>query len=389
MKKKILVYNGQLFMGGIERVLITYLQGLSKEEDLEVDLLIKENDPEKNVFYEDIPKNIKCTFVKSVEEVKTREEISRKKKKNIFYRCYYQLFLAMERKKMKSFVEKYFLENRYDYVIDFDMSLGKYLDAIPYKKIGWNHFSLIGKVGKKRERFRKRLQKYDKVVTICDEMLEELKEIYPEVKDRGVTLYNPMDILRIEKESKEKVSQEDRELLNEEYMVGVSRLVKGKGREDLIDIYKILKEQGIKEKLYLIGDGPEYENLKIQIKNYGLEKDVLLLGQKKNPYVWMKNSKLFLHSSYGEGLPTVLIEAMICGTVIVAYDCKTGPKEILDYGNTGILVPTGDKKIFAEKTLEYLNGKVLKETFEKNYEDKINQFKEKTIITRLRKIMEI
>lgn len=389
MKKKILVYNGQLFMGGIERVLITYLQGLSKEEDLEVDLLIKENDPEKNVFYEDIPKNIKCTFVKSVEEVKTREEISRKKKKNIFYRCYYQLFLAMERKKMKSFVEKYFLENRYDYVIDFDMSLGKYLDAIPYKKIGWNHFSLIGKVGKKRERFRKRLQKYDKVVTICDEMLEELKEIYPEVKDRGVTLYNPMDILRIEKESKEKVSQEDRELLNEEYIVGVSRLVKGKGREDLIDIYKILKEQGIKEKLYLIGDGPEYENLKIQIKNYGLEKDVLLLGQKKNPYVWMKNSKLFLHSSYGEGLPTVLIEAMICGTVIVAYDCKTGPKEILDYGNTGILVPTGDKKIFAEKTLEYLNGKVLKETFEKNYEDKINQFKEKTIITRLRKIMEI
>ena len=61
---KILFYNGQLFMGGIEKVLISYLNALSNEKEIEINLLIKENNKEKNIFYKDIPSNIKSNFIK-------------------------------------------------------------------------------------------------------------------------------------------------------------------------------------------------------------------------------------------------------------------------------------------------------------------------------------
>lgn len=388
-RKKILIYNGQLFMGGIERVLISYLQELSKEKDLEITLLIKENDPEKNVFLQDVPKNIEVIFIKSEDEIKRREEIS-KKKSNIFYRAYYQIFLEMQRIKMKNWLKKYFKENRFHSVIDFDMSLGKYIEVTEDKKIGWSHYSLAAKTGKKRERFRKRLGKYDKIVLICDEMQQEFNEIYPELKDRGVRIYNPMRLEEIVEKSLDidGLSSEERELLKDEYIVGVSRLVKGKGREDLIEIFGQLKNRGRKEKLYILGDGPELENLKKQAKELKIENEVLFLGQKKNPYVWMKNAKLFVHPSYGEGLPTVLIESMACGTPVAAYDCPTGPKEILGDGKYGILIKTGDKENLQERVYEYLEREEeLRGSYREKFHEIIDEFSGKNVVKKLKEIL--
>lgn len=65
----------------------------------------------------------------------------------------------------------------------------------------------------------------------------------------------------------------------------------------------------------------------------------------KNKSVYLdKNSKLFVHSSKYEGLPTVLIEAMICNKVVISSNCPTGPKEILQNGKCGVLFPVGDFK---------------------------------------------
>ena len=72
--KKVLFYNGQLFMGGIERVAISYLEGLSKEKDLDVTLVIKENNPEKNIFIKDVPSNIKIEFIKTEKMVNFRNK---------------------------------------------------------------------------------------------------------------------------------------------------------------------------------------------------------------------------------------------------------------------------------------------------------------------------
>jgi glycosyltransferase involved in cell wall biosynthesis len=74
---------------------------------------------------------------------------------------------------------------------------------------------------------------------------------------------------------------------------------------------------------------------------------VALPGFVANPYAWMSRAALLALSSVWEALPTVLIEALACGTPVVATDCPSGPCEILDGGRFGRLVPVGDPEALA------------------------------------------
>ena len=211
--KKVLFYNGQLFMGGIERVAISYLEGLSKEKDLDITLVIKENNPEKNIFIKDVPSNIKIEFIKTEKMVSFRNKASNKRK-NPFWKTVYFFMLNYERMYMKKWLKNYFLKNKFDVTIDFDMSLGKYLDVVDSKKIGWLHFSLIGKRKNKRKgkRFEKRLEKYDKIIAICDEMKEEAKNLFNIPEEKLERLYNPFDIEKVKRErlNDTEVTEEDK-----------------------------------------------------------------------------------------------------------------------------------------------------------------------------------
>lgn len=383
MKKRILFYNGQLFMGGIEKIAISYLEALSEEQDLEITLLIKENDLERNILLKNIPKNIPINFIKSEKMIKIRNKIS-ENKKNIFFKIIYPILLTYERIYMKRWLKKYFSKNKFDTVIDFDMSLGKYLDVISFSKIGWIHFTLSSKKGRKKERFEKRLKKYQKIVVICDEMKDELESLFKIEREKIIRLYNPFDTSGII----EKMKEVKKEKIAKDYLLGVSRLEKGKGREDLIEIYYNLKQKGIKEKLYLIGEGSQKRDLENLIIKLKLEKDVILLGQQENPYKYMKDAKLFLHPSYGEGLPTVFLESMICGTPVIAYDCPTGPKDILENGKYGVLIKMGNKKQFEDETLKLLYDDLKREEYiEKFYKEKLNEFKKENIIKKLKEIL--
>lgn len=373
--KKIAIYNGQLFMGGIERVLISYLEKLSLEKKLDITLILKENNPEKNIFLKEVPKNIKIVFIKSVQLCK-RTENYRKNKKNIFSNIMYQWSLYYERIVMKNWIRKYFKDNKFDKIIDFDMSLSKYVEEIRQPVIAWVHYTLKGRKKKRVELYRKKMKYYEYLVTICDDMRDEAIEIYPEAKNKIIRIYNPMDFNVIRKKSNEieNLSDSKIKLLNEKYFVGVSRLVEGKNRVALVEIYSGLKKKGIKEKMIIVGEGPDRKNIEKKIKELNLEDEVILIGQTENPFPWMKNAKLFLHTSMGEGFGLVLVEAMAVGTPVIAYDCPTGPREILDNGNTGGLIELDDKKAFEEKIIEILSNKNIENKIIKNMNIKINEF---------------
>ena len=137
-----------------------------------------------------------------------------------------------------------------------------------------------------------------------------------------------------------------------------------------------------------MGDGNQKQELQNKIENLNLQNDVFLLGQKKNPYPWMKNAKIFLHTSYGEGLPTVFLESMICGTPVIAYDCPTGPKDILGKNEYGVLVKTGNKTKFEEEIIELLsNTDKQQEYIDKFFKEKLSEFSIETIIKKLKEIL--
>ena len=91
-------------------------------------------------------------------------------------------------------------------------------------------------------------------------------------------------------------------------------------------------------------------------KTLGAAHDICFLGFDENPYRYMQQASLFVHSSRWEGLTNVLIESMACGTPVVSADAPYGPAEILENGRWGRLTPVGDVEAMAEAMIDSLVG---------------------------------
>ena len=341
---KVLVLHGHLSMGGEERVLLNVLKNLV-ELNYDVDLLITWNHKENNLFENEIPKKVNYEFLFNNYDGKSKiiKEIYRLQTKLTYLKK----------------VEKIIKEKKYDIVIDYSSNLLKYNNLdIKVPVFAWIHFSLtFGEKlsADKIEKYKKQYKKYDKILAICDTMRDEFVEILGMEKNKVELVYNPIDLEAIRKKA-ENIDKKYENYLKQDYFLQVSRLTEQKQPEHLVDIYYKLKQRGIKEKLYFIGNGEKVELIKQKIKEYKLEDDVILLGQIENPYPFFKNAKLFVHTGKYEGLPTVLLESLALGTPVVAYDCPTGPKDILGKNSEyGKLIPLNDKDVFVEKVCELMN----------------------------------
>ena len=374
---KILVLHGHLSMGGEERVLLNVLRNLI-ELGYNVDLLITWNHGENNLFENEIPKKVNYEFLFDNYNGKSRiiKEIYRLRTKTTYL------------KKVEKIIEK----KKYDVIIDYSSNLLKYKNFdIKVPIFAWIHFSLtFGEKlsGEKVEKYKKQYKKYDKILTICDTMRDEFVEILGMDKTKVELVYNPINLEIIRKKA-ENVNPKYGNYLKEDYFLQVSRLTQQKQPEHLVDIYYKLKQRGIKEKLYFIGNGEKVKLIRQKIKEYNLEDDIILLGQIENPYPFFKNAKLFLHTAKYEGLPTVLLESLAFGTPVVAYDCPTGPKDILGKNSEyGELIPLNDKDTFVKRVYELIDNNEKYENYKKMSLIRANDFSMETNKLKLKKLVE-
>jgi glycosyltransferase involved in cell wall biosynthesis len=100
-------------------------------------------------------------------------------------------------------------------------------------------------------------------------------------------------------------------------------------------------------RLVLLGDGELRQELEALARSLGIAEDVDMPGFDSNPFRFMARAAAYVLSSDWEGLPTALIEAMACGCPVVATDCLGGPREILNDGALGRIVPLGDADALA------------------------------------------
>ncbi|RII81800.1 glycosyltransferase family 4 protein [Neopusillimonas maritima] len=130
-------------------------------------------------------------------------------------------------------------------------------------------------------------------------------------------------------------------------LVALGRLVPEKQFSHLIRVFAGLAKQFPDWDLWVYGEGPERTQLESLIQQFDLNQRIFLPGTTANPWDVLREGSLFAMTSRVEGFPNVLLEAMGCGLPCIAYDCPSGPSEIMEGGRAGVLVPLNDEQGYA------------------------------------------
>jgi glycosyltransferase involved in cell wall biosynthesis len=202
----------------------------------------------------------------------------------------------------------------------------------------------------KRFRFIKRrllmraYREAERIVTVSEGVREGILAEYAPRADRVITIYNPVDFDRIATRAREPLPEEMRAVFDApgaRHLVAAGRLQVEKRFDQLITAFAfVTRAQREPLRLHLLGEGPLRPELTALAARLGVADCVHLWGFQPNPFPAFARAELLVLSSHHEGFPGVLVEALAAGAKgLVATDCPHGPREILDGGRCGWLVP--------------------------------------------------
>ena len=382
MKKNILFVVDNLKMGGVTKVLINMLKSLDNS-DYSIDLLVLHYYKDMLIDLPDNIKIIKGSKYFHIVDQNLKSLLVNKDIKNIFRKCCFSFNIKTNIIKRK--IKKDRLKNikkQYDVEIAFG-------DGFPYlytsygnsiKKIAWMHSDVAVRDYSARyyKNIKNALSKMDLFIAVSDKVATSYKNRYNIATVEVIP--NIIDDYEIIKKSKlaPEVSF-DKNQLN---FISVGRLDYSKNYLMLLNVAKHLIDDGYKFKVYIVGDGEENVTLQKAIINLKMEKHFILLGRKDNPYPYVKNSDLFLLSSRYEGLPTVIIEALILHIPCISTEVA-GIYEILN-NSFGVITKNTENDF-------YLNLKHLLDNPQKIIEMKENlsnyKYNNNIIIDKIKNIL--
>ena len=184
----------------------------------------------------------------------------------------------------------------------------------------------------------------DRIITLTDEAGRELVEDFsvPE------TMISVMRLNAVIPPSLvARLSQWDGETGRErDLIVCVGRLSREKDQRTLLRAMTLMPPER-PWRLAIVGDGPERAALEAFARSHGLADRTVFVGYVADPFAWMMRARVVVLPSIYEGLPCVIMEALACGTPVVCTDCPHGPREILEGGRYGTLIPVGDAAAMA------------------------------------------
>lgn len=242
--------------------------------------------------------------------------------------------------------------------------------------------------------------KADKVLCCSKRIEEEMASEYH--CQKAVTLYNPLDVEELKRNA---AAEEIRLPWDKNVLHPKENIIVSMGREDdvkgfwhLLKSFSLVKKEISDAKLMIIGDG-EFEEYKALAKGLGIAEAVYFTGVKKNPFPYLAAAKVYVLTSYNEGFPNALIEAMALGIPAIATDCLTGPGEILKKGNVayGVLIPNmspeknleaseigGEEIRLADEIKRMLTDKEYYEAFKRAAEARAKDFSNEYYVERMR-----
>lgn len=338
MKKLLFVIN-HMNMGGIQKALIELMKGIDGRYDVYL-LSIRPN----GALLDEIPSNV---HILKASKMLLASELSCEETKQLGIITYCMRIIA-------SVWTKVFSKRLPAYIITKYMQkrLGKFDVAISYtqpirskrlfnlsnevvlnscqaeKKVSFIHCDYANYGGNDAVN-RQIYKKMDAIAAVSDSVGQCLKAQIPEISDKVITVRNCCnqdDVISL--------SQKDTVFYKEKYpIVTVARLSEEKGLVRCVSMMAKLKTEGFDVKWHIIGDGPEEDRLKKEILNYHAEKYVVLHGEQKNPYRFLKNAKLFLLPSFHEAAPMVFDEASCLKIPILSTETTSAVEMVAKQGN--------------------------------------------------------
>lgn len=280
--------------------------------------------------------------------------------------------------KLRRFVK----EQNIDVLVDIDIVLD--ILSIPATKklktkvLSWEHFNLQYEYSML---YRKLILKYsvkrsDYIVTLteCD---KKSYGQYLDRKDNIEVIYNPIQ---------ENIFVND--LDREKWIVTAGSLIKRKGVHFVAEMAAHILPKYKEWKWLLLGEGPERGYLEDKIKEYGLEKQLVLKGMVNNVGDYLDKALVYVMASEFEGLPMVLLEAKTHAVPCISFDIYTGPAEIIKDGEDGYLIPPFDCEEMEQKIELLMRDEQLRQNFSAATQASLDKFRMNTIMQKWNEVLE-
>ncbi|GFR36226.1 glycosyltransferase [Thermobrachium celere] len=340
MKKKIIIVNNNLKIGGIQKSLINLLNEIKNNYDI---TLLLFSDEGEYISY--VPKEVKIKTASKIMQIIALDKYE-VRKKGIIYTIIRTLFLLYT-KLFNSYLPIKIITKLNKKIIGYDCAISFLNSAGPKKfyggcnefvldvinadkKITFIHCDFI-KAGVSTAYTKRLYSKFDIIVACSEGCRRSFIQAMPELKHKTKTVLNCINYDEVKELSNEEPIIYDKNFFN---IITVARLSKEKGIDRAVAAVKECLDLGYFIKYHIIGDGPEKESLEKLTSDLGIGEHVIFYGKQINPYRFMKNADLFLLPSYHEAAPLVVEEAKCIGLPILSTE-TTSSKEMIIDANAG------------------------------------------------------
>lgn len=343
-------------VGGVQNSLLNLTSELINQNYL-VDYFIIDN---RGELIEKIDSRVK-TFkiskknqkIAQVYQKSFKEILKTKKINDILLKLFISSFKILG---LKCFITRFITRNvnidsEYDYVISFDGMPGiadEFVANFKGKKISWvhndvNYFNFSDKY------LLKNYERFDKISIVSKSCKNSFDKKMPLLKNRTYTVYNALNYKKILQDSCEFNPFND-ECIK---FVVVSRMQNSSKRIDRIikAAFKLIENKTTNFKIYLVGDGPSLNYYKSMVENYGINEYIHFLGNKNNPYPYIRYADMLVISSEFEGYPMTLKEAYLLNTPCISTDFSVA-FEVINNNFDGLIVERSTEGVF--KGMKYI-----------------------------------
>ena len=356
--KKILMVAQTLSGGGTEVALVELINHLDTKK-YEITLLLMDKDTS---FIDRIKRKIKIKYLK-FDDMFWHNLVSMNtmvgkaiKKANI------NNSLKIYDMALKHIYSSVF-NKRYDLAIDF-YGYGSFTTAIvadkvnASKKVTWLHDAKMSWIKNVEEYF----DKYNKIFCVSKSVKVSFDKLYPQIDNKSEVFYNLIDKTNIIRKSTEFVPHNFKK--NKFNIVSVGRLTEQKGFDIALESAKILKNRGLNFQWFVVGEGRDRKKLEKKMRKLNLNNFFFFLGQKANPYPYIKNGNVFVLPSRHEGYGLAVLEARVLKKPVIVSNIPVYKEQIINNKNG----------LISELNAEDLSNKIMKLYYDSDLQEKIDLY---------------